>query len=152
MKAFVGHSFEKKDSPIVAKIIKFLESAGVECQTGERVENKSGSKKIKERIRDSDIFVGIFTCDKKIVKNDGEGLSEIKKDYTTSNWVIQESGFAIGCNKKLILLVEREVYKFPELQGDLDVIYFDRTSLEDTFSKINQMVESIKSDEWGSLW
>src|SRR3972149_9022389 len=121
MKAFVGHSFEEKDSQIVDKIIKFLESTGIKCQTGEKAQNKSIAEKVKERILNNE------------------------RAYTTSNWVIQECGFAIGSNKELILLVEKGIYKFPELQGDLEVIYFNRESLEETFLKLNQMIEFVKS-------
>jgi hypothetical protein len=156
MKAFVGHSFEQKDSQIVAKIIDFLKSAKVECQTGEEAQNRSVAEKVKTKISTNDIFIGIFTCDKEIVGDVGEGSPKNEKAYTTSNWVIQESGFAIGCDRELIFLVEKGVYKFPELQSDLEVIYFDRKSLEDTFLKINQMVGSIikrksESDGWGTI-
>jgi len=64
MKAFVGHSFVEEDSKLVDKIIKFLESAGLTYLNGEKAQNSSIAKKVKERIEDSDIFVGIFTCDK----------------------------------------------------------------------------------------
>src|SRR3989304_8331404 len=146
MKAFVGHSFEEKDSQIVDKIIKFLESTGIKCQTGEKAQNKSIAEKVKERILNNDIFVGIFTCGKEIALN-GSLFNFFNKEraYTTSNWVIQECGFAIGSNKELILLVEKGIYKFPELQGDLEVIYFNRESLEETFLKLNQMIEFVKS-------
>jgi len=143
MKAFVGHSFEKKDSQIVDTIIKFLESAAIECETGEKAQNKSIAGKVKERILNNDIFVGIFTCDKEVVLENGSPKKQ--KFCTTSNWVVQESGFAIGSNKELIFLIENGVYKFPELQGDLEVIYFNRNSLQEPFLKLNQMIQSIRS-------
>ena len=142
MKAFVGHSFEDKDSWIVDKIIKLLKSTGIECQSGEEAQNESVAQKVRERILNNDIFVGIFTCDKEIKLKNGflNCLFNKKPLYTTSNWVIQESGFAIGNDKELIFLVENGIYKFPELQGDLEVIYFDRKSLEkQTFLKLNQI-------------
>jgi len=139
MKAFVGHSFDKKDMTLINQIIKFLKSSEVLCQTGEESQNKSIAQKVKDRILNSDFFIGIFTCENKILIN-GEGES-----YTTSNWVIQESGFAIGNNKELIFLVEDNIYKFPELQGDLEVIYFNRDNLADAFTKLNQMLSFIRS-------
>lgn len=143
MKAFVGHSFREDDSKIVKKIIDFLDSAGVTSQTGEKAQNKSVAEKVKERILDCDIFVGIFTCDGKIEFKRGFWKKETV--YTTSNWVIQESGFAIGSNKQLIFLVEDGIHKFPELQGDLEIIPFNRSSVENTFLKLNQMVDSMRS-------
>ena len=142
MKAFVGYSFEHKDSQIVSTIVKFLKSTGVMCETGEEAQNKSVAKKVKEKILNNDIFVGIFTCDKRVRL--GMCLSKKNRLYTTSNWVLQESGFAVASKKELIFLVENGIYKFPELQGDLEVIYFERKSLDETFLKVNQMLESIR--------
>ncbi|MFH1335048.1 MAG: hypothetical protein ABII96_00885 [Candidatus Zixiibacteriota bacterium] len=150
MKAFVGHSFQDKDAQLVDKIIKFLGSTGLECQTGESAQNRSVAEKVKERIRTNDIFVGIFTCDKEInvKKHWFSRRSKGKRIFTTSKWVIQESGFAIGSGRELIFLVEEEIKDiFPELQGDLELIYFKRHRLEGLFLKLNQMVESIRSKE-----
>jgi tetratricopeptide (TPR) repeat protein len=146
MKAFVGHSFQKQDSELVGNVIKFLKAAGLECETGEEAQNKSIAEKVKERILSSDMFVGIFTHDKEIVQKK-KFFRNKEKAYTTSNWVVQESGFAVGSNKDLIFLVESGLYKFPELQGDLEVIYFNRQSLAETFLKLTQMIESIKCKE-----
>lgn len=136
LKAFAGHSFEEGDRPLVDKILRFLRSAGVECESGEPAENRSVSTKVRERIDQNPIFVGIFTCRCKL---DGKEL------YTTSNWVIQESGYAIGKGKELILLVENSIYNFPELQGDLEYVPFQRDSLEDTFLRLNEMIGAVRT-------
>ncbi len=143
MKAFVGHSFEDEDAETVDKIIKFFVSAGVKCETGEKAENKSVAEKIKKRILNNDIFVGIFTRDKRVCL--GKESSETRESYTTSNWVLQESGFAVARERELIFLVENGIYKFPELQGNLELIYFDRKSLDDAFRKVIEMIQSMKS-------
>ncbi len=103
------------------------------------------TEKVKEKILNNDLFVGIFTCDQEFVVKKGFLKTKSERVYTASNWVIQESGFAIGCKKELIFLIENGIYKFPELQGDLEVIYFNRDSLEEPFLKLNQIVESIKN-------
>jgi len=136
LKAFAGHSFEEGDRPLVDKILRFLRSAGVECESGEPAENRSVSTKVRERIDQNPIFVGIFTCRCKL---DGKEL------YATSNWVIQESGYAIGKGKELILLVENSIYNFPELQGDLEYVPFQRDSLEDTFLRLNEMIGAVRT-------
>ena len=136
LKAFAGHSFEEGDRPLVDKILRFLRSAGVECESGEPAENRSVSTKVKERIDHNSIFVGIFT---RRCKLDGKEL------YATSNWVIQESGYAIGKGKELILLVENSIYNFPELQGDLEYVPFQRDSLENTFLKLNEMIGTVRT-------
>jgi len=141
VKAFIGHSFDDKDAIIVNKIIDHIESLDIECETGEKPQHGSVSEKIKKRIISNDIFVGIFTCDNKILIENGRLRK--KDSYTTSNWVIQESGFAIAENKKLIFLVEEGIYRFPGLQGDQEYIPFSRDLLETAFTKINNMVLSM---------
>lgn len=142
MKIFVGHSFDGKDSTVTGKFLEFFKSReDVEVTTGERAQNKSIAEKVRDRISESDVFAGIFTCDKKI--NTAKGIFSRGKDYTTSNWVIQESGFALGRDKPLILIVEEGIYKFPELQGDLELIYFNRNDLEQPFVKLNQVIDSV---------
>ena len=142
MKAFIGHSFDDKDIEIVKEIKEHIESLNVKCETGEKPQHGLVSEKIKKRIINNDIFVGIFTCDKKILL---ENRKPSKEDfYVTSNWVIQESGFAIAENKKLIFLVEKGIYKFPELQGDQEYILFSRDLLGKAFTKINYMVLSMR--------
>jgi len=149
MKAFVAHSFQKKDEQIVNAIIKFLEATGLECETGIWAENKPIAEKIKERIKNSDIFIGIFTCDKEICAKK-RLLCHRSKDnisYTTSNWVIQESGFAIGSSRELIFLLEEGVDQFPGLQGNLEFIRFNRDRLQELFLKVSEMVTSLRGRE-----
>jgi len=142
VKAFIGHSFDDKDIEIVKKIKEHIESLNVKCETGEKPQYGLVSEKIKKRIINNDIFVGIFTCDKKILLENREPSKE--DFYTTSNWVIQESGFAVAENKKLIFLVENGIYKFPGLQGDQEYILFSRGLLGKAFTKINNIVLSVR--------
>ena len=146
MRAFVGHSFHDKDKQLVRDIKDFIESEEIECITGEKAQNRSVAEKVKERIKNSDIFVGVFTHDNEVLTSKGilRSLWGKGKEHTTSNWVIQECGFALGLNKTLILLVESGIYKFPELQGDMELIYFTRESLQDAFLKLNQMIGHVK--------
>ena len=146
MRAFVGHSFHDKDNQLVRDIKDFIESAGIEYITGEKAQNSSVAQKVKDRIKSCDIFVGIFTHDNEVLTTKGlfKGLRGKGKEYTTSNWVIQESGFALGLNKPLILLVESGIHKFPELQGDMELIYFTRKTLDNAFLKLNQMIGHVK--------
>jgi thioredoxin-like negative regulator of GroEL len=148
MKAFIGHSFDDKDKVLIDSIQKFIESTGIECVTGEKAQNSSIAHKVKERIKDCEIFVGIFTRDKLICPHTpSKWFCNPKKrndQYTTSNWVLQESGYAIGINRELILLIENGIDDIPELQGDMEVIYFDRSLITEKYTIINQMVESIR--------
>jgi hypothetical protein len=115
----------------------FIGDNGFEIISGEKAENNSVAGKVKERITQCDLFVGIFTCEKTISSSNGES--------STSNWVIQESGFAIALKKDLILIVEKGIHKFPELQGDLEIVYFNRKTLHKAYTKLNQMLISAKN-------
>ncbi|MFC1983623.1 hypothetical protein ACFLVO_01220 [Chloroflexota bacterium] len=149
MKIFVGHSFDDKDSEVVDKFVKFFKSReDIEVITGERAQNKSVAQKVKDRISESDVFAGIFTCNKKM--GTGKGIFSREKVYTTSNWVIQESGFALGRDKPNILIVENDIDKFPELQGDLELVYFNRNKLEQPFIQINEIIDSMFAREKGT--
>jgi len=165
MKAFVGHSFDPKDKDVVNEIMTFLPKHGIPCEDADVAENKYISNKIKEKIDRNEIFVGIFTIDREIkqpiLTQEAHSKSFLQKliscikpkspqpvlpsIFTTSNWVIQESGYAIGKSKEIILLVERGIDEFPELQGDREVIFFDRSSLDAPLLKLYEIATSIKS-------
>jgi tetratricopeptide (TPR) repeat protein len=146
MKIFVGHSFDDRDSAVIGKFLKFLGSREeLEVVTGEKVQNQSVADKVRSRISESDAFAGIFTCDEEI--KTGKCFLRKGKDHTTSNWVIQESGFALGRDKPIILIVERGICRFPELQGDLELIHFDRNNLAEPFIRLNQMIDSLLGKE-----
>lgn len=138
MKAFVAHSFNENDTDIIDKFIKYFESLGVKCEDGEKPEFDFIEEKIKRRIDKNDIFIAISTCDKELLLEEGG-----PKKYSTSNWVMQESGYAIGKEKKCIFLVEQDVYKFSNLQGSLEYIEFTREQLSDAFTNINYIIKSL---------
>ena len=164
MKAFIGHSFDPKDKNVVNEIMTFFPKHGIPCEDAEISENKDISDKIKKKIDRNEIFVGIFTIEQEIkqlnlaqeipkkslfeklgIKKSPQNLSQnIAPIFTTSNWVIQESGYAIGKSKEIILLVERGVYKFPELQGDKEIIPFDRNSLAPALIRLLEIIQDVK--------
>lgn len=141
MKIFVGHSFKKEDREVVNKILDFIRSYGFECLTGERSEDMSVSQKVKTRIEKCDLFIAIFTREKKISKFFRQ------PQYSTSSWVIQESGYAIAKCTHTIFLFEEQVDTRLGLQSDLEYITFDRNkSLENTFKKLSEMINCIACD------
>lgn len=156
MNAFVGHSFDSKDKSVVDCFISFLTRNGILYEDGEKPQNKDISDKIKRRIDGNQIFVGIFTIDQEIKQVNKKSSwwermtsknKEVPPLFTTSNWVIQESGYAIAKNKELIFLVENGIYKFPELQGDLEITPFDRNSLDKAELKLLSIIHAIKTGE-----
>lgn len=152
MKAFIGRNFDEKDNDLVEKIQEFIETTGIECIGGKKSESKPVSQKVKERIQECDIFVGVFTRDQ-VISSNGKvhpkkwGIFSRKvaqkERYTTSPWVIQESGFAIGHDKHLILLHENGVEQLPKLQGDMEYIPFERERIKDKWVNLSAMLNDI---------
>ena len=66
MKIFVGHSFADRDEELVNAILSFLGKKGISYQTGEKAQNQSVSEKVKLRIDDNEVFLGVFTIDEEI--------------------------------------------------------------------------------------
>ncbi len=150
MKAFIGRSFDEHDEPVVAKIIELIESHGdINCVSGKPAKAKAVDKKVTELIRTSDLFVAIFTRDRPIVPREkdtffGRAFLPKPKTYTTSAWVLQESGFALGCGKPIVIFIEDGVNNIPKLQGNLEYIPFDRARIQDTSITLNQMLADLK--------
>ena len=147
MKAFIGHSFAEQDENLINNIKSFLAQRGVQIETGEKAQNKSIAGKVKERIDRNDVFIGIFTIERLLAgKNIASWFKKSKQyEFTTSNWVLQESGYAIGKGKELIFLVEKGIARFPELQGDAELIYFthDKAGLNEALLKLLDMVQGM---------
>jgi len=155
MKAFVARSFDQKDDQLVSTIIEFMEALDIRCTDARKAKNKPVNEKVTELILSCEIFVGIFTRDKPICQESKVAWHCKPKEkceiYTTSTWVIQESGFALGSGRHLILFVEKGVDELPKLQGNLEYIEFDRDRIEQTFTKISQMISDIKTKSSGGV-
>ena len=156
VKAFIGRDFDEKYDSLVAEIEEHIDAHEIECVDAKKVKSKLVDVKITDLILDCEIFVGIFTRDKEIFGNHTWKRfhyrpPEKKRAYTTSDWVIQESGFAIGSDRKLILLVERGVERIPKLQGNLEYISFDRNSIKVKFTKLTQLIVDIKKQIIGGV-
>ncbi|MGC3972462.1 MAG: toll/interleukin-1 receptor domain-containing protein [Pirellulales bacterium] len=128
--AFVGHSFAEEDSRVVERICDFLERLGIKCESGLRPEPSSITEKVKRRILEAEIFVGIIT---KRAKN------------FTSAWVVEEKTFALTEKKPMLLFVEDGVTEFGGMQQDLEYIPFSRENLGDALVRAIDYVLAISS-------
>lgn len=118
--AFVSHSFEPSDEEIAQTIIETLRSIGITVVTGEKPKAERISEKVKKRIDDQHLFVGVFTRRKKIARS---------KEWTTSPWLIDEKAYAVGKGRRLVLLREGGVDSIGGIQGDYEYIEFSRDRL-----------------------
>jgi hypothetical protein len=128
--AFVGHSFSNPDAPVVSAVTATLKCLGIDVLTGEKPKSDTVSEKVKRRIEQQNMFVGLFTRRDKIAR---------KSEYSTSTWVIDEKAYALARGKKLILLKEEGVASIGGIQGDYEYIQFDRHELHELVIKLFQL-------------
>lgn len=131
LKAFVAKSFDPDDARKTRQVEDLLDSfrpLGLQWESAERAEIESVSRKVREKIDESDIFVGIFTRRHPIFSHDpvpGPNHAPSQPTaWTGPPWLFQESGYALKAGKKLMLFRESQV-ELPALQGDLEYIPYD---------------------------
>jgi hypothetical protein len=113
-----------------------LDALGVKGVTGERPRADRISEKVKRLIEQQSMFVGVFTRREKIAR---------KKEWTTSAWVIDEKAYALGRQKRLVLLKEQGVGSIGGIQGDYEYIEFSRDSLEQLATRLIGLFELINN-------
>ncbi len=63
--------------------------------------------------------------------------------WKTSDWILQEIGFASAKEMKIMLLVEEGLRNVGGIQGDLECISFKRSDPEKSFNKILEMLQTF---------
>jgi len=156
IRAFVGHSFNDKDKSVVETFTKYFDSLkgalSFEWDHAEEAEPKELSEKVREKMEGKNLFIGIFTkMDCRVIQDKLNTFPMTKKKFASeadfawgvSDWIIQESGYALAKDMKLLFLVEKDIGKLAGLQGDLEYIPFIRENPALSFEKINQMIGKI---------
>lgn len=155
--AFVGHSFSDSDKDVVRQFLDYFDrikkmDSGFSWEHAENAEPNILSEKVKRLMEDKNIFIGICTAKERVIQPDklkkalvGNVLKAATKDFEwkTSDWIIQEVGFALGRNMQVILLLEEGVRVPGGLQGDLEHIPFVRTEPSKAFPKVLDMITSL---------
>ncbi len=133
---FVSMSFDSADQDINNYIISILKSLQLDYRTGESYSKDSIPEKVIERITNSGLFIVIFVKRKKME----DGI------YSTSPWLISETGIAQGCKKDIIALVEKGINEkeIANLNYKKELIYFDRTSVVDIQKATLKFLEALK--------
>ncbi|MEK7153373.1 MAG: toll/interleukin-1 receptor domain-containing protein, partial [Patescibacteria group bacterium] len=107
---FLSHSMTPEDEPLVRTIADQLASLSINCYIAER-DPKYGqplAHKVENALRTSDCLVAVLT-----------------KGGAQSSYVNQEIGLAVGLNKPIIPIVEKEV-DLRGLRAGVEWIEFDR--------------------------
>jgi len=125
IKFFISHSV--KDMDLILQLKESLDNNGIDVVLGEYVEEPGSllSEKFERLIRESDVFLGIFT---------GNSLQ--------SKWVLYETDYAFKIGKPMFLLVEKEIE--PSIQSDLEYILFSlNESFETPMKKILKKISEL---------
>lgn len=157
--AFVAHSFAPEDEPKIRPILAQLDAfheMGFVWKSGEPAEADRVSEKIRRRILDAQVFIGILTHKHPVFNlrntfKDAWKLFSNKLQpsrWTPPGWVIQESGFALALERKVILFVEPNL-DFPALQGDLEYVPYDYLHPEDAVRRVSQMISKLIAEQAG---
>jgi tetratricopeptide (TPR) repeat protein len=93
------------------------------------------SEKVRSRIKESELFIGIFTK----WEHTGDGK------YTTSSWVIEEKSFALAQGKRVLIFLENGVDEIGGMHGGLEYIRFDRDNFGDALIAAVDYVLSVTS-------
>lgn len=164
LNAFVGYSFAKEDEAVVRELTKLLDSIAkvmpeFSWDHAEAAEPKELSVKVREKMKGKNLFIGICTAREQVVRaaepsalfarwflpNNQVAVDRSSIEIKTTDWVIQEIGYALGKgDMDLILLLEDSVTRRPGgLQGDLEYIPFSRSEPAKCFDKLSSMLSSL---------
>lgn len=159
LRAFVGHSFDDQDQQLVRSFQDYFDSLkgtiDFEWDHAKRAEPRELCKKVKAKMEGKNLFIGIFTKkDFRIAPDKLEAseapekkcLSDDDLTWVPSNWIIQESGYALGKDMDVIFAVENGVDLQTGLQGDIEYVPFERSNLGPCYTKINEMLGSLAKE------
>ena len=169
IKAFIGHSFEEDDTTTIEAFKKmfnsFKKSMAFDWDDAGGRQIKPLSEKVKQKMAEKNLFIGIFT--KKHIEIEAKRLILSKywhKDkyiarkidcaYGTSYWIFQESGYAVAKGMSTLFLVEKGVRDLKGLHADAEHIYFERGKESECFSELNEalgmFLKGLKGEGEGS--
>ena len=161
IRAFVGRSFSEADQTVwyaIREILESLRPIGLAFEDAKEAQPRPISDKVRQGIERNDFYIGILTrrlpikdeiAEPKLTRRILESFqgSKTPTQWTASNWVVQESGFAIGKEKTVLLLIEQGV-DFPtaDLDADTEWIPFDRAAIAHCSSRLVSMINNLVSE------
>ena len=128
---FVAHSFKEENENLIEKFLKFLQTFDIAISLGSEIDTKPISEKIKQKIDDSDIVLGIMTKD----EQNAEG------NWSASKWIIEELAYSLGNkDREIIRLIESGCDKEGRIFGDREYIEFCKEDISDAFIKLSEIL------------
>ena len=158
LNSFIAHSFASDDADLVRTFLEFFDHVrrlipGFTWDHAEEAEPKLLSQKVREKMEDKNLFIGI--CTPKELAVTATALSRPflaqKKlcgqqnsfEHKTSDWLLQEIGYAVGKGMRLIILLEEGTRQPGGIQGDMEYVPFNRDAPQASFNKILEMLTTL---------
>jgi tetratricopeptide (TPR) repeat protein len=151
IRAFIAKSFFPEDEARVQPLLDFLGTLkpyGLICDSAEPAEPEGISVKVKRMIDDASIFVAIFTRKYPICRIGEDGSPSLLSPpkWTPPLWLLQEAGYALAKEKKLVFYIESGV-ELPQLAGDHEYIEYDSERQPQAFKRTSEMFSKLISNQ-----
>jgi hypothetical protein len=159
VKAFVGQSFLEDDAEVVRIFTSYLDKIqnmdiGFSWDHAENAEAKELGQKVREKMEDKNTFIGICTLREHAIDNKDlcecrflkkwKKLKKTSIKTKTSDWILQEIGFAVAKNMSLVILLEEGLREPGGIQGNVEYISFSCKSPSEAFPKLLDMIHSLR--------
>lgn len=158
IKAFVGHSFNPQDEAVVRAFTKYFDQVHLTVpefswEHAEPAEAEQVPTKVLRYFEGKNAFLAICTRAEWVIAEAGLKSIPIFKgsrlvnvaavQWKTSDWIIQEIGFAVARGLKIIIFLEGGVRPPGALQGNIEYIPFNRDRPEQAFGRFLEMVSKL---------
>lgn len=150
-------SFRLEDQAKTKPIEDFLAtfaSSGLECTTAEAAEAECISEKVRHKIDDCALFVGIITRRRALLGASNSIIDRLRcvfgkvSEWSAPPWILQECGYALKGGKTLVLFREEGV-ELGGLQSDLEFITYDPNSPATALTKASAVLNGLVSRHLG---
>lgn len=129
---FVSYNFADKNKDLSSSIISFLETQNVAILVGSEPGSGSVSEKVRGKIDDSDIVVGVMTADEE--NNKGQ--------WSASKWIREELAYALAKPERVVIrMIEEGCDTDGRIFGDREYISFERTNLTTALIKLAAVLQ-----------
>jgi thioredoxin-like negative regulator of GroEL len=150
--AFVGRSFLPEDEALwneLRQVLDALAPLGFVYEDAKEAQPTPISEKVRAGIARNDVYIGVLSRRHRLVFRSTLGglfatLAGRPGRWSTSPWVIQESGYALGAGKRVVLLIE-ETVEFPasNLDADREWISFRRGAISEIGPRLVAVINNL---------
>ncbi len=154
LSAFVGRSFLENDKQVwhdLRDLLDTLRPIGFVYEDAKEAQVRSISEKVRGLVLRNDIYIGVLTR-RYLIADERTFLqrcgtlfaSAVPRRWTTSEWVVEEIGYALGKDKRVILLIEKGL-AFPttDLDADTEWIPFERENMAASYATLVSMINNL---------